>query len=161
VVREELIPERNDVYIAAATDRDVVYLGGDTYIWVTDADGQRRRHFYAHGDRRREVFHRRDNLRSTMVSRREVPPVARYAGEDHRRKEPHHQEPMRAAAAHEHRRESGRHMAANERGHHPHAPHQSAQRQNRPVREAAAENPHAPHRPAPGSQPSIKPLSKS
>jgi hypothetical protein len=160
IVREELMPERNDVYIAAATDHDVVYLGGDTYIWVTDADGRRRRHFYAHGDRRREVFHRRDNLRSTMVSRREVHPVARHAGED-RRKEPHHQEPTRAAATHEHRHEPSRHMAANERGHLPDAPRQPAQRQNHPVREAAAENPGAAHRPAPGGQPAVKPVSKS
>ncbi|MGF6595741.1 hypothetical protein P3T23_000448 [Paraburkholderia sp. GAS448] len=161
VVREELMPERNDVYVATATDRDVVYLGGDTYIWVTDAGGRRRRQFYAHGDRRREVFHRRDNLRSAMVSPREVHPVVRHAGDDHHREEPHHREPMRAAATDEHRHEPGRHMAANERGHHPDTPHQSAQRPNHPVREAAAENPGAAHRPAPGGQPVVKTVSKS
>ncbi len=67
IVTEAIAPEANDVYISAATNCDVVFLGGSTYVWATGPDGRRHRHFYGHGDRRQEVFHRRENLRSIVV----------------------------------------------------------------------------------------------
>jgi hypothetical protein len=68
VVEEVYQPMPNDVYIATAVDRDVVIVGGDTYIWVVGPDGVRRRHFYAHGDHRQDVFHRRDDLHRVMAN---------------------------------------------------------------------------------------------
>ncbi|SEI67314.1 hypothetical protein [Paraburkholderia diazotrophica] len=59
----------SDVYIAGVMDRDVVFVGGDTYLWVVGPDGRRHRHFYAHGDRRAEVFRRREHLRAEMAHR--------------------------------------------------------------------------------------------
>ncbi len=67
VVVEEVMPDPNDEYVTAASDNDVVFIGGSTYIWVTGPDGQRHRHFYGNGDRRREVLLRRDNLRSVVT----------------------------------------------------------------------------------------------
>ncbi|MEX3809562.1 hypothetical protein AB3X96_04690 [Paraburkholderia sp. BR13439] len=61
-------PLPTDVYVANVVDRDVVFVGGDTYIWVVGRDGVRQRQFYAHGDRRAEVFHRREELRRVMAS---------------------------------------------------------------------------------------------
>ncbi|MFP4889659.1 hypothetical protein [Paraburkholderia sp. EG304] len=61
-------PLPTDVYVANVVDRDVVFVGGDTYIWVAGRDGVRQRQFYAHGDRRAEVFHRREELRRVMAS---------------------------------------------------------------------------------------------
>jgi hypothetical protein len=67
VVEEAYMPAPDDVYIAGVVDRDVVIVGGDTYIWVVGSDGVRHRHFYAHGDHRQDVFHRRENLRQVMA----------------------------------------------------------------------------------------------
>ncbi|WP_184003730.1 MULTISPECIES: hypothetical protein [unclassified Paraburkholderia] len=61
-------PLPTDVYVANVVDRDVVIVGGDTYIWVVGRDGVRHRQFYAHGDHRAEVFHRREELHRVMVS---------------------------------------------------------------------------------------------
>ncbi|MGF6378286.1 hypothetical protein [Paraburkholderia atlantica] len=61
-------PLPTDVYVANVVDRDVVFVGGDTYIWVVGRDGVRQRQFYAHGDRRAEVFHRREELHRVMAS---------------------------------------------------------------------------------------------
>jgi hypothetical protein len=68
IVEEAYQPMPNDVYISAVADRDVVIYGGDTYIWVVGPDGLRHRRFYAHGDHRADVFHRRDELHRVMVS---------------------------------------------------------------------------------------------
>jgi len=65
----------SDVYIAGVVDRDVVFVGGSTYLWVVGPDGQRHRHFYARGDRRAEVFRRREHLRAEMAHRGGHPPV--------------------------------------------------------------------------------------
>ena len=65
----------SDVYIAGVVDRDVVFVGGSTYLWVVGPDGKRHRHFYARGDRRAEVFRRRENLRAEMAHRGGRPPV--------------------------------------------------------------------------------------
>ncbi|MEX3932290.1 hypothetical protein AB4Y32_10840 [Paraburkholderia phymatum] len=59
----------SDVYIAGVVDRDVVFVGGNTYLWVVGPDGRRHRHFYAHGDRRAEVFRRREHLRAEIARR--------------------------------------------------------------------------------------------
>jgi hypothetical protein len=61
-------PLPTDVYVANVVDRDVVFVGGDTYIWVVGRDGVRHRQFYAHGDHRTEVFHRREELHRVMAS---------------------------------------------------------------------------------------------
>jgi hypothetical protein len=56
-----------DSSIAVVSDRDVVFVGGSTYIWVTGPDGRRHRQLYAHGDHRADVFHRRDELHHVMT----------------------------------------------------------------------------------------------
>jgi len=160
VVHEELIPERNDIYIAAANDRDIVFVGGNTYIWIAEAGGRRRRLFYGHGDRRQEIFRRRENLRSAMVSPHGGHAVAHYAHDDHRRSEPHHPQQMHAVAMREHGHEPTHHVAANDRGHHRDA-HLANRRQDHPFREAAAGNPGVVHRPGQGGQPPGKVVSKS
>ncbi|WP_322029527.1 hypothetical protein [Paraburkholderia sp. J76] len=68
VVEEAYQPMPNDIYISTVVDRDVVFLGGDTYIWVVGADGVRHRRFYAHGDHREDVFHRRDELHKVIMN---------------------------------------------------------------------------------------------
>jgi hypothetical protein len=61
------IPEPHDAYVSVALDRDVVVIGGMTYIWFVGPDGQRHRHYYGRGDLRAEVFHRRAELRDVMA----------------------------------------------------------------------------------------------
>jgi hypothetical protein len=68
VVEETYQPMPNDNYVSTAVDGDVVFFGGNTYIWVVGPDGVRRRNFYAHGDHRKDVFHRRDELHKVMVN---------------------------------------------------------------------------------------------
>jgi hypothetical protein len=68
VVEEAYQPMPNDIYVSAVADQDVVFIGGETYIWVVGPDGIRRRRFYAHGDHRADVFHRRDELHRVMVN---------------------------------------------------------------------------------------------
>lgn len=68
VVEEFYQPMPADVYVSTVVDRDVVFIGGDTYIWVVGPDGLRHRHFYAHGDHRQDVFHRRDELHRVMAN---------------------------------------------------------------------------------------------
>lgn len=67
VVEEAYEPMPYDASIAVVADSDVVFIGGSTYIWITGPDGRRHRQFYAHGDRRADVFHRRDDLHSVMA----------------------------------------------------------------------------------------------
>jgi hypothetical protein len=61
------VPEPHDAYISVALDSDIVFAGGNTYIWYVGHDGRRYRHFYGHGDLRAEVLHRRMNLRAVMA----------------------------------------------------------------------------------------------
>lgn len=61
------VPAPHDVYISAALDSDVVFLGGFTYIWYIGPDGHRYRHLYGRGDMRAEIFHRREHLHSVMA----------------------------------------------------------------------------------------------
>lgn len=68
VVEEAYQPMPTDVYIANVAERDVFISGGDTYIWVVGPDGARHRHFYAHGDHRADVFHRREELHRVMAN---------------------------------------------------------------------------------------------
>ncbi|MBB5441420.1 MULTISPECIES: hypothetical protein [unclassified Paraburkholderia] len=68
VVEEVYQPMPTDIYISTVVDRDVVIFGGNTYIWVVGPDGVRHRRFYAHGDHREDVFHRRDELHRVMMN---------------------------------------------------------------------------------------------
>jgi hypothetical protein len=68
VVEEAYEPMPTDIYVSTAVDRDVVFMNGDTFIWVVGPDGVRHRHFYAHGDHRADVFHRRDELHRVMMN---------------------------------------------------------------------------------------------
>ncbi|ALK33760.1 hypothetical protein Bpla01_04670 [Burkholderia plantarii] len=61
-------PIPTDIYVATAVDTDVVIYRGDTYIWVAGPNGVRHRQFYAHGDHRRDVFRRREELRHVMTN---------------------------------------------------------------------------------------------
>ncbi|WP_179401594.1 hypothetical protein [Burkholderia guangdongensis] len=67
-------PAPDDMYLATVVDTDVVLIGGDTYIWFVGSDGARHRRFYAHGDRRQDVFRRRDELHNTMMRNGGRPP---------------------------------------------------------------------------------------
>jgi hypothetical protein len=68
VVEEAYQPMPTDVYIANVAERDVFVSGGNTYFWVVGHDGVRHRHFYAHGDHRADVFHRREELHRVMAN---------------------------------------------------------------------------------------------
>jgi hypothetical protein len=68
VVEEAYQPMPTDVYVSTVVDADVVIVGGNTYIWVVGPDGARHRRFYAHGDHREDVFHRRDDLHRVMMN---------------------------------------------------------------------------------------------
>lgn len=61
------VPQPYDAYVSVALDRDVVYVGGSTYIWITGPDGHRHRRYYGRGDLRGEVLHRRGELRAVMA----------------------------------------------------------------------------------------------
>lgn len=139
VVVEQVVPEPNDVYISAAANSDVVFVGGSTYIWVTGPDGQRHRHFFGRGDRRREVFRRRENLRSVTTQRPAQPPT-RYAGYEygHQRQGMHQLQPTHTANTHGHDYPPQRHLPFNDQAHHPDQYRQSASRQNQSLREASA-----------------------
>lgn len=67
VVEDDYAPVPTDAYVAMAADRDVVIVGGDTYVWVVGANGKRERHFFAHGDHRDDVFRRREELHTVMA----------------------------------------------------------------------------------------------
>jgi hypothetical protein len=68
IVEPAYEPLPTDVYVANVVDRDVVIVGGDTYIWAVGPDGIRHRQFYAHGDHRADVLHRREELHRVMAS---------------------------------------------------------------------------------------------
>ena len=68
VVEEVYQPMPTDIYVSTVVDRDVVFFGGNTYIWVVGPDGVRHRQFYTHGDHREDVFHRRDELHRVMMN---------------------------------------------------------------------------------------------
>lgn len=67
IVEEVYQPMPSDAYVATVVNTDVFMVGGNTYIWVVGPDGARHRRFYAHGDHREEVFHRRDDLHRVMM----------------------------------------------------------------------------------------------
>ncbi|GAB7527389.1 hypothetical protein PBS_63800 [Paraburkholderia sp. 2C] len=68
VVEEAYQPMPNDIYVSTVVDKDVVFVGGNTYIWVVGSDGVRHRRLYAHGDHREDIFHRRDELHKVMIN---------------------------------------------------------------------------------------------
>jgi hypothetical protein len=93
---EQVVPEPNDAYISVAAKSDIVFVGGDTYIWVTGSDGRRHRHFYGHGDRRLEVVRRRENLRSVAAPHRGHPATHATAyPSGHPHNEAHRPQPLR------------------------------------------------------------------
>lgn len=60
------VPGPYDPYISVALDSDIVYIGGSTYVWTTDAGGHRVRHLMGLGDMRAELMHRRAELHQVM-----------------------------------------------------------------------------------------------
>ncbi|WP_091996647.1 hypothetical protein [Paraburkholderia lycopersici] len=67
IAQPAYVPQPYDAYVSVALDRDVVYAGGSTYIWITGPDGHRHRHYYGRGDLRGEVRHRRAELHVVMA----------------------------------------------------------------------------------------------
>ncbi|MEP9324331.1 hypothetical protein PPMP20_14470 [Paraburkholderia phymatum] len=126
----------SDVYIAHVADRDVVFVGGNTYLWVVGPDGRRQPHFYAHGDRRAEVLRRREHLRVEMARRHGHPPVHALAAPQRDEHTPHPHGERPAYAQQPHRRE--RHDV-------PTARHAEQGAQQRPMRVAERSG----HEPAP------------
>jgi hypothetical protein len=74
-------PMPDDMYLATVVDSDVVLIGGDTYVWYVGSDGMRHRRFYAHGDRRQNIFRRRAELHNTMMHNGGRPGDARMGQE--------------------------------------------------------------------------------
>jgi hypothetical protein len=151
VVVEELVPETNDAYISAAVNADIVFVGGSTYIWAIGPDGHRHRHFYGHGDRRREVFARRDNLRSVTVHRTGHPP-ANYANRDaaRRREDAHRQQLAHGGPPHGPAHPSRDHLSASNPPHHNDPHHQPDPKTSHPVREVSVQRDGSRHRPESG-----------
>ena len=92
----EYAPNPFDVYITNVGPADVVYLHGDTFIWGIDGNGRRYQRFYAHGDRRADVFRRRDELHRVMARNGGHLPnheMARHEGENGR--DQHHEQDRR------------------------------------------------------------------
>jgi hypothetical protein len=80
-------PAPYDAYISVATNGDIVFFGGNTYIWYVGHDRLRHRQFYGHGDLRAEIFHRREALKVVMAQNHgqlpHGPVAASHAGEMH------------------------------------------------------------------------------
>ena len=114
VVVEQVVPEPNDLYISIAANSDIVFVGGSTYIWVTGPDGRRHRHFYGHGDRRLEVYRRRENLRSVAAPRAGHPATRSTTYQaGHPRNDAHRPQPLRVKAMPPHDHPSQPHMVSN------------------------------------------------
>lgn len=58
----EYVPAPLDVYITNAAPADVVFVGGNTYVWGVDEYGHRVRHLYGRGDHREDVLRRHEEL---------------------------------------------------------------------------------------------------
>ena len=150
---EMILPEPNDVYVSAALNRDVVFVNGNTYIWVTGSDGRRHRHFYEHGDRRQEVFLRRENLRSVAARRTDHPSRSDQRVSDRRnRDEIGHPHPLHTADMRDHHSPASPHATVNGPSSH-NARHQPGHSQGQSYREASNEHNGARHRPNPGGSP--------
>lgn len=122
VVQQAYAPAPNDIYIAGVPDRDVVFMSGDTFIWVVGPDGRRHQHFYGHGDRRAEVFHRREHLRVVMAHHNgHLPRHAIAARRDDHRGPVHAPRP-----AYAHQGGPARHASAQGNPQHGHAPERVA-----------------------------------
>lgn len=154
VATEVILPEPNDVYISTAANSDVVFIGGNTYIWVTASDGRRHCHFYGHGDRRQEVFRRRENLRSVMTRRAGHPSHndARqgdgHKREDIRRSQPTHTQDTAA------RHHSPQHyLIGGEQSRRPDQHRQPGRNPRQPMREASDEHNGVRNRAEPGVRP--------
>jgi hypothetical protein len=149
VVVEQVVPEPNDIYISAATNADIVFVGGNTYIWATGPDNRRHRHFYGHGDRRGEVFRRRENLRSVRALRPEHPTASHAAHEYGYRREDHSRLEHSHASEVPGRHPLKNHLALNNQSHH--ATQQGQQRpiRNQTFRDASSGHSGLRHRPEP------------
>jgi hypothetical protein len=160
-VVETVVPEPNDIYISAAANSDIVFVGGNTYIWAMGPDGHRHRHFYGHGDRRVEVFRRRENLRSVAGPRaahashplHQVPPPARYAAHDHghghHADDAHRAHQLRVASASGHAHPAQQRLASNNQVHQTVAHGKPAPAQSQTLRAASTGNAGVHHRPEP------------
>lgn len=139
VIIENVVPEANDIYISAAANGDVVFVGGSTYIWARGPDGQRHRHFYGHGDRREEVFRRRENLRS-VVSRRSGHPPAKHVehGPRHSPEDIRHAQQLHARSTPDQAHLPRHRLAADNQSRHTGSHYQSGSNQNLSPREATA-----------------------
>lgn len=149
---EEVVPETNDMYISAAANADVVFVDGSTYIWAKGPDGQRHRHFYGHGDRRHEVFARRENLRSVIVHRPGRPP-ANYASHDsgRHREDTRHRQLARSAQTHGPGHQPRDRLTANNPQHRIDPHHQPGSKQSQSLREASVGHNGLRHRPESGT----------
>jgi hypothetical protein len=149
-VVEQVVPEPNDIYVSGAANSDVVFVGGSTYIWVTGPDGRRHRHFYGHGDRRLEVFHRRANLRSVAPPRLGHPAM-HVAGHEygHPPDDARRPQQVRVKGATGHGHPPQHQIALNDQTHQSARHGQHAPKQNQIVRAASAGNSGSRHRPEP------------
>jgi hypothetical protein len=118
IMVEQVVPAPNDAYIVAAARSDIVFVGGSTYIWVTGPDGRRHRHFYGHGDRRIEVYRRRENLRSVAPPRLGHP-TPHYAAheEGHAGRAAHRPQQVRVKGSPAHGHPPQHHVAFNNQTH--------------------------------------------
>ena len=66
LVEETYVVMPQDTYLVNATEADLVFVSGNTYIWTVDERGHRYRRFYAHGNHRDELLHRREELHHVM-----------------------------------------------------------------------------------------------
>lgn len=119
------VPEPHDAYISVALDNDIVFVGGNTYIWYVGHDGRRYRHFYGRGDLRGEVLHRRSNLRLVMahheghlpMQKVPMPPPERHGMRAHAGRTPQEQREHREQHAHQPPQ-----MHQSQQAHQPHQP---------------------------------------
>jgi len=56
------VPNPYDAYLVNISPTDLMFMGGNTYIWVTDASGNRTQQFYGAGDHRQELMNRSGEL---------------------------------------------------------------------------------------------------
>jgi len=59
-------PYDGDIVLVANPEQDIVFIAGDTFLWLLDANGHRYRKFYSHGDHRDELRARHQELHGMM-----------------------------------------------------------------------------------------------
>jgi len=93
----EYVPAPTDAFIVGAAPADIVFIGGDTFIWSVDPYGHRVRHFYGHGDRREEIGRRGEHLRQVQARNGGHLPAH---GETHAQAVAHEQQHVASAGGH-------------------------------------------------------------